>query len=54
MKTNHVLMFYTIKGAVNGWMNEWIEAHLREHVITDSTSHEDELQTFIQLLKRYA
>ncbi|WP_010116144.1 metal/formaldehyde-sensitive transcriptional repressor [Acinetobacter sp. P8-3-8] len=43
-----------IKGAVNGLMNELIEAHLREHVISDSTSHGDELQTFIQLLKRYA
>lgn len=43
-----------IKGAVNGLMNELIEAHLREHVISDSTSNEDELQTFIQLLKRYA
>ena len=44
-----------IKGAVNGLMNELIEAHLREHVISDSkTANEDELQTFIQLLKRYA
>lgn len=43
-----------IKGAVNGLMNELIEAHLREHVITDTTANEDELQTFIQLLKRYA
>ena len=43
-----------IKGAVNGLMNELIEAHLREHVITDATANEDELQTFIQLLKRYA
>jgi len=43
-----------IKGAVNGLMNELIEAHLREHVISNATTNEDELQTFIQLLKRYA
>lgn len=43
-----------IKGAVNGLMNELIEAHLREHVISNTTTNEDELQTFIQLLKRYA
>lgn len=43
-----------IKGAVNGLMNELIEAHLREHVISDTpTANEEELQTFIQLLKRY-
>ena len=43
-----------IKGAVNGLMNELIETHLREHVISNATTNEDELQTFIQLLKRYA
>lgn len=43
-----------IKGAVNGLMNELIEAHLREHVIADhSAVDENELEAFMQLLKRY-
>ncbi|WP_174494061.1 MULTISPECIES: metal/formaldehyde-sensitive transcriptional repressor [Acinetobacter] len=43
-----------IKGAVNGLMNELIEAHLREHVISDHQAiDEAELEIFMQLLKRY-
>lgn len=44
-----------IKGAVNGLMNELIEAHLRHHVIgTDHPVNEAELAEFMKLLKRYA
>lgn len=44
-----------IKGAVNGLMNELIESHLRNHVLTDSTAiDENELEEFLKLLKRYA
>ncbi|AOA59789.1 metal/formaldehyde-sensitive transcriptional repressor [Acinetobacter larvae] len=44
-----------IKGAINGLMNELIEAHLREHVLpTEAAIDEEELQQFIKLLKRYA
>ncbi|MCW8040643.1 MULTISPECIES: metal/formaldehyde-sensitive transcriptional repressor [Acinetobacter] len=43
-----------IKGAVNGLMNELIEAHLRHHVIsTDAAVNEAELAEFMKLLKRY-
>lgn len=43
-----------IKGAVNGLMNELIEAHLKSHVIQDATAiDEQELQEFLKLLKRY-
>lgn len=43
-----------IKGAVNGLMNELIETHLREHVISDHQAvDEAELEIFMQLLKRY-
>lgn len=43
-----------IKGAVNGLMNELIEAHLKSHVIQDATAiNEQELQEFLKLLKRY-
>ena len=44
-----------IKGAVNGLMNELIEAHLRHHVLPEGTEvNETELAEFIKLLKRYA
>ncbi|CAB1220968.1 metal/formaldehyde-sensitive transcriptional repressor [Acinetobacter bouvetii] len=44
-----------IKGAVNGLMNELIEAHLRHHVIGEhSETNEQELAEFLKLLKRYA
>lgn len=44
-----------IKGAVNGLMNELIEAHLRHHVIGEQTAiNEAELEEFLQLLKRYS
>lgn len=44
-----------IKGAVNGLMNELIESHLRNHVLTDATAiDENELEEFLKLLKRYA
>ena len=42
-----------IKGAVNGLMNELIEAHLREHVIAEAAVNEEELAEFLKLLKRY-
>ena len=44
-----------IKGAVNGLINELIEAHLRHHVIGEQTAiNEAELEEFLQLLKRYS
>lgn len=44
-----------IKGAVNGLMNELIEAHLRHHVIgAEQTVNEAEMAEFMKLLKRYA
>lgn len=44
-----------IKGAVNGLMNELIEAHLRHHVIGEQTAiNETELEEFLKLLKRYS
>lgn len=45
-----------IKGAVNGLMNELIEAHLRHHVIAgaEAAVNEEELAEFLKLLKRYA
>ncbi|OTG76495.1 transcriptional repressor RcnR to maintain nickel and cobalt homeostasis [Acinetobacter sp. ANC 5054] len=43
-----------IKGAVNGLMNELIEAHLRHHVLPEGTEvNEAELAEFVKLLKRY-
>ncbi|MCJ8163093.1 metal/formaldehyde-sensitive transcriptional repressor [Acinetobacter zhairhuonensis] len=43
-----------VKGAVNGLMNELIEAHLRHHVIgTNTETNDDELAEFMKLLKRY-
>ncbi len=43
-----------IKGAVNGLMNELIEAHLRHHVLgSDTQVNEQELAEFMKLLKRY-
>ncbi|WP_445116973.1 metal/formaldehyde-sensitive transcriptional repressor [Acinetobacter sp. WZC-1] len=43
-----------IKGAINGLMNELVEAHLRHHVLTDPDRvDESELQEFLKLLKRY-
>jgi len=43
-----------VKGAVNGLMNELIEAHLRHHVIKPDTElDEAELAEFLKLLKRY-
>ena len=44
-----------IKGAINGLMNELIESHLRNHVIADAQSvNEEELAEFLKLLKRYS
>ena len=44
-----------IKGAVNGLMNELIEAHLRHHVIGEHAEvNEQELAEFMKLLKRYS
>ena len=42
------------KGAMGGLMNELIESHLRQHVITDETAiNEEELASFLAILKRY-
>ena len=44
-----------IKGAINGLMNELIESHLRNHVITDTENvNEEQLTEFLKLLKRYS
>lgn len=43
-----------IKGAVNGLMNELVEAHLRHHVLAQAEQvNEEELAEFLKLLKRY-
>lgn len=43
-----------IKGAINGLMNELIEAHLRHHVLPEGASvNEQELEEFMMLIKRY-
>ncbi|ALV74568.1 metal/formaldehyde-sensitive transcriptional repressor [Acinetobacter johnsonii] len=43
-----------IKGAVNGLMNELVEAHLRHHVLAQAEQvNEEELVEFLKLLKRY-
>jgi len=43
-----------IKGAINGLMNELIEAHLRHHVLPEGVSiNEQELEEFMTLIKRY-
>ena len=43
-----------IKGAINGLMNELIEAHLRHHVLPEGSSvNEQELEDFMTLIKRY-
>jgi DNA-binding FrmR family transcriptional regulator len=44
-----------IKGAINGLMNELIEAHLKHHVLKDATEIDEiELSEFLKLLKRYS
>lgn len=43
-----------VKGAVNGLMNELIEAHLRHHVLKPHSEFDEaELAEFLKLLKRY-
>lgn len=43
-----------VRGAVNGLMNELVEAHLRHHVLKQhSELDEAELAEFLKLLKRY-
>lgn len=43
------------KGAINGLMQELIEAHLKNHVFKDlSEINENELADFLKLLKRYS
>ena len=42
------------KGAVNGLMNELVEAHLCHHVLAQAEQvNEEELAEFLKLLKRY-
>ncbi|MBF7695411.1 metal/formaldehyde-sensitive transcriptional repressor [Acinetobacter rathckeae] len=42
-----------VKGAVNGLMNELIEAHLRNHVLQADTYDANEVEEFFKLLKKY-
>ncbi|AZN64019.1 MAG: metal/formaldehyde-sensitive transcriptional repressor [Acinetobacter sp.] len=43
-----------IKGAITGLMNELIELHLREHVLSDLEKiNEEDLNDFLALIKRY-
>jgi len=43
-----------VKGAINGLMNELIELHLREHVLSDLEKiNEEDLNDFLALIKRY-
>ncbi|MBF7681958.1 metal/formaldehyde-sensitive transcriptional repressor [Acinetobacter sp. B5B] len=42
-----------VKGAVNGLMNELIEAHLRHHVLHDNDEHQVEIEEFFKILKKY-
>lgn len=43
-----------VRGAVNGLMNELVEAHLRHHVLKQhSELDEAKLAEFLKLLKRY-
>ncbi|SDB83129.1 metal/formaldehyde-sensitive transcriptional repressor [Acinetobacter boissieri] len=42
-----------VKGAVNGLMNELIEAHLRNHVLQPDTYDANEVEEFFKLLKKY-
>ena len=43
-----------VRGAVNGLMNELVEAHLRHHVLKQhSELDQAELAEFLKLLKRY-
>ncbi|MCF8998379.1 metal-sensitive transcriptional regulator [Acinetobacter nectaris] len=39
--------------AVNGLMNELIEEHLKNHVLTESQYNEGEMDEFFKLLKKY-
>ena len=44
----------SVRGAINGLMNELIEEHLRHHVLAEATAvNETELEEFLKLLKRY-
>lgn len=43
-----------VKGAITGLMNELIELHLREHVLSDLEKiNEEDLSNFLALIKRY-
>ncbi|MDH2048607.1 metal/formaldehyde-sensitive transcriptional repressor [Acinetobacter johnsonii] len=43
-----------IKGAITGLMNELIELHLREHVLSDLEKiNEEDLNDFLALINRY-
>ena len=43
-----------VKGAITGLMNELIELHLREHVLSDLEKiNEEDLNDFLALIKRY-
>lgn len=43
-----------VKGTITGLMNELIELHLREHVLSDLEKiNEEDLNDFLALIKRY-
>lgn len=42
-----------VKGAVNGLMNELIEEHLKHHILKKADDHNEELDEFFKLLKKY-
>lgn len=43
-----------VKGAITGLMNELIELHLREHVLSDLEKiNEEDLNDFLALINRY-
>lgn len=42
-----------VRGAVNGLLNELLEAQLTQHVLTEHGHDAEELAQFIQLMKKY-
>ena len=42
-----------IRGAINGLMNELVEQHLKNHVLQENQYNEQELEKFLEVLKKY-
>ncbi|MFW2002308.1 metal/formaldehyde-sensitive transcriptional repressor [Acinetobacter ursingii] len=42
-----------IRGAINGLMNELVEQHLKNHVLEENQYNEQELEKFLEVLKKY-